>query len=89
MEKYPKVKSVQIVPDKKLRIVFANDVIKIYDCSPLLNEMCFSLLNDDALFRNAHPDPGGYGVIWNDDIDLAESELWLNGITILHSSLDC
>jgi len=29
-----------------------------------------------------HADPHGYAVVWNDDIDLAESEIWLKGIEV-------
>lgn len=24
-------------------------------------------------------DPGGYGISWNDNVDLSENELWING----------
>jgi hypothetical protein len=36
-------------------------------------------MEDDVMFRQAHADINGYGVTWNDDIDLAESEIWING----------
>jgi len=36
-------------------------------------------LENEAVFQCARPDPHGYAVIWNDDVDLAESEIWLNG----------
>jgi len=36
-------------------------------------------LQNDAMFREVHADTHGYGVIWNDEIDLAESEIWING----------
>jgi hypothetical protein len=41
----------------------------------------FRVLKDEAFFRNVRPDDHGYGVVWSDDVDLAESELWLKGIT--------
>ena len=41
----------------------------------------FAALKDPVLFRNVQVDPFGYGIFWNDDIDLSESELWLNGIS--------
>jgi hypothetical protein len=31
------------------------------------------------LFQQARVEPHGYAVIWNDEIDLAESKLWING----------
>jgi hypothetical protein len=39
----------------------------------------FSLLSDPGLFRAVRVDPGGYGISWNDHIDLSEYELWTNG----------
>ena len=51
----------------------------MYDCTPLLRAEAFRPLQDEAIFRCAHTDTYGYGVIWNDDIDLAESEIWING----------
>jgi hypothetical protein len=32
------------------------------------------------LSRAVRVDAGGYGVSWNDDLDLSEDELWVNGV---------
>ena len=80
METYPKVKSVQALKEKKVLVVFSNDIKKIYDCSPLLAEDAYRELANDAIFRNVKADQGGYGISWTDEIDLAESELWINGV---------
>jgi hypothetical protein len=79
MKMYPKVKSVQALPNKRLRVTFENAEVRVYDCTPLLQEPVFRSLQDDAFFGNVSPDPHGYGVVWSDDVDLAESELWLHG----------
>lgn len=79
MEHYPKIKKVTALEGKRLEVVFEGDITKIYDCTPLLNEAAFKPLQNDAFFKNVHTDNAGYGVIWNDDIDLSESELWING----------
>jgi hypothetical protein len=76
---YPKIRRVKPQAGKTLLVEFANGVIKVYDCAPLLESDVFRPLQDEALFRCAHADPHGYGVIWTDEIDLAESELWING----------
>lgn len=34
---------------------------------------------NEAFFKSVKVDSGGYGVSWNDDIDLSEYELWVNG----------
>lgn len=79
METFPKVKAIKLLQDKKLLVTFQNEIKKIYDCSDLLSDKHFSLLSDDALFRLVKVDIGGYGISWNDEIDLSESELWLHG----------
>jgi len=80
MENYPKVKSVKALNGKRVLVVFSNDVKKIYDCSPLLAEDTYSTLAIDPIFENVKADQGGYGISWSDEIDLAESELWINGV---------
>ena len=74
---YPKIRSVRPQPGKTLLVEFENGERKVYDCTPLLQSEAFRPLQDEAIFRCAHADSHGYGVIWNDDIDLAESEVWL------------
>jgi len=79
MDKYPKVTQVRALPGRKLLVQFDNGLTKTYDCTPLLGHEAFQPLRDDAVFRAVLADDHGYGVIWNDAMDLAESELWLNG----------
>lgn len=76
---YPKIRQVKPKPGKILPVEFANGVRKEYDCKPLLKSEVFCPLEDEALFRLVHADSHGYGVIWTDEIDLAESEIWING----------
>jgi len=76
---YPKILDVKPRAGKTLLVTFDNGDRRVYDCTPLLRSDAFQPLRDDAIFRCAHADSHGYGVIWNDDIDLAESEIWLNG----------
>jgi hypothetical protein len=71
--------TIRRLANKRLLVGFASGVTKIYDCTPLLKHEPFKPLSNDAVFRSVHADPHGYGVVWTDDLDLAESELWLNG----------
>lgn len=82
MKKYPKIIRVESAKGKRLVVTFSNGIKKIYDCSPLLNSDTFSPLTNDAFFKSVQVDKHGYGVIWSDDLDLSESELWINGIPI-------
>ncbi len=76
---YPKVESVAPLPGKRLRVTFVSGVSKVYDCAPLLSSEPFAPLKSDAFFGRARPADGGYGVVWSDEVDLSESELWLHG----------
>ena len=76
---YPGVRAVRPLSGKKLLVTFSTGEVRCYDCRPLLSQEPFRALEDAGLFLRVHADPRGYGVIWNDEIDLAESELWING----------
>ncbi|MBI4646595.1 MAG: DUF2442 domain-containing protein [Bacteroidia bacterium] len=77
---YPKIIDVKAIKNYNLLVTFDNNITKIYNCSNLLNLPQFYLLKDVMLFRSVKIDTGGYGILWNDDIDLSEYELWTNGI---------
>jgi len=79
MKSFPKVKEVYPLSEFRLEVVFDNGDMRVYDCSALLERADFSALKNEAFFRQVRVDQGGYGISWNDELDLAESELWLNG----------
>ncbi len=79
---YPKIKFVEALEDFRLFVIFDNGTIKIYSMKNKLNNKAFASLTDIDLFRKVHVDSGGYGIIWNDEIDLSEYELWKNGIQV-------
>ncbi len=78
---FPRLKAVEPLAEKRLRVTFVNETIKIYDCKPLIEKEPFQRLGDEAFFRCVHVEPHGYAVVWDDQVDLAESELWLHGQT--------
>ena len=79
MGTHPKIMEVHPCGSLKLLIRFDNGVLKEYDCAPLLSRSGFRLLSDPGFFKSVSRDIGGYGISWNDDIDLSEYELWHNG----------
>jgi len=79
MDNSPRVKSVRAVGPSLLEVGFENGEERLYDCSAILARPEFQLLRNPAFFRAVRVDPGGYGVSWNDDLDLSEYELWTNG----------
>lgn len=87
MEQIPRIKSISFIGTLQLLIHFDNGEKKVYDCRPLLCRSQFHLLETPAFFRAVRVDPGGYGISWNDDIDLSEYELWTNGKPVDDKSL--
>ena len=75
----PRIQNAEPLERKRLRVKFTNGVEKIYDCNPLLPLETFQLLLNEAFFKSVKVDSGGYGISWNDDVDLSEYELWVNG----------
>jgi hypothetical protein len=82
MSNFPKIKTVKPLANYRLLVTFENNHEKIYDCSPLLTEHPFTNLKNIALFKLVTVDAGGYGISWDDNIDLSEAELWQNGSTV-------
>lgn len=83
----PRIRSVVALDDKRLLVTFVNDVRKVYDCHQILTLERFQLLKQDAFFKAVAVDPGGYGISWDDEMDLSEYELWTNGIEVEESTL--
>lgn len=81
---FHKIKAVNALPDYKLSVQFTEGVTKIYDVKPLFDKWpAFEALKTSGdLFGQVRVDGGGYGVIWNDDLDLSCDELFENGRTI-------
>lgn len=81
---FHKVKAVVPLDDFKLRVEFIAGVLKVYDVKPLFDKWpdFKSLQSIPMLFEQVSVDAGGYGISWNDDIDLSCDELWNNGVSI-------
>lgn len=82
MEHYPTIKYIEPLPNYRLFVIFENGAIKVYSMKERLQSPAFQALQDEALFKQVHVASGGYGAIWNDDIDLSEYELWRNGVEV-------
>ena len=77
---FHKVKEVKPLENMQLEVEFISGEIKIYDVKPLLNKFeVFKNLENTQLFKKVKVDMGGYGIVWNEEIDLACDELWYNG----------
>lgn len=78
---FHKVKSVKSLENYILEIVFQNNIIKYYDVSNLFEKwnVFKNLETVNGFFNQVKVDKGGYGISWNEDIDLSCDELWNNG----------
>ncbi len=80
---FHKIKNVSPMPDYKLSVQFCEGVTKIYDVKPLFEKLpVFTVLQNEEEFFAVVVDVGGYGIIWNDELDLSCDELWENGVTV-------
>ena len=80
---FHKVKEVTPLEDYILEIKFIEGCTKKYDVKTLFDELpYFTDLKDNDLFSKVYVSGGGYGIIWNDVLDLDCNELWNNGTII-------
>ena len=78
---FHKVKAVNALENYRLSVQFAEGINKIYNVSQLFDKWeVFRCLKDNPiLFSNVQVDVGGYGIIWNDELDISCDELYANG----------
>ncbi len=72
----PRVKSVETIPDYKLKLHFSNDEEGIYDCSPLLGFGVFRELKSVGYFQRASVKDGT--VVWPHEQDICPDTLYLD-----------
>ena len=78
---FHKIKNVEPLENFELFVQFSEGISKIYDMKPLFKEIpnFLALEEDKNLFCSVEVDTGGYGIVFNDDLDLSCDELWENG----------
>ena len=81
---FHKVKAVGALPGFRLCVQFAEGVTKIYDVKPLFAKWAAfkALAAAPEAFAGVEVDAGGYGVVWDDDLDLSCDELFANGVAV-------
>ena len=77
---FHKIKNVKPLKNYTLEIIFQDNTTKYYDVNRLFEKWPIfkDLINIDGLFEQVRVDIGGYGISWNDEIDLSCNELWEN-----------
>ena len=78
---FHKVNNVETLPNCVLSVKFAEGITKTYDLKPIMKKWKqFSALKEDVtLYEGVKVDQGGYGISWNDELDLDCNELYYNG----------
>ncbi|MDR2745905.1 MAG: DUF2442 domain-containing protein [Treponema sp.] len=79
---FHKVQCVKPLSEYRLSVQFIGGEQKEYDVKPLFDrwEVFRALTYIPGLFNQVKVDSGGYGISWNDQIDLACDELYANGM---------
>ena len=73
----PKIKSIKVNSENySISVLFDNGVTKNIDFKDKIKEDFYCDLKNKLLFEKAKVDAGGYGISWNDGIDISEYELW-------------
>ena len=74
------IKSIKPLENMILEAVFSNGEIKKYDIKALIKRNgIFKKIENEKVFNRVKVDVGGYGIVWNQEIDLSSEEIWKNG----------
>ena len=79
---FHRIAAITPLPGYKLKARFVNGEIRLYEAGLL--EKTWPVFRDlsaiPGLFELVRVDTGGYGVVWNENLDLSSEEIWHNGI---------
>ncbi len=77
-----RIKSIITLDNHILLVTFQNGTIKKYHLETLFSvfPQFIVLKKDEELYRSVNVDIGGYGISWNDELDLDAEEIWENGV---------
>ena len=78
---FVKITSIATLPDFVLLAGFSTGEFKQFDVKPLIQKYPpFKALTEvNGLYEQAKIDVGGYGIVWNDDLDLSADGLYEQG----------
>lgn len=72
---------VKFLDDVKLQMTFQDGKVVQYDMSKMFNKypQLSKLRDNRSLFERGKLDPGGFGIIWNDDLDFDAMSIYEGG----------
>lgn len=81
---FRKIKSVKPMTNLKVSAVFQDGTEKEYNVGMLSSvfPQFKEFETDPKLFAKVKVDAGGYGISWNDELDLSADEIWECGVTV-------
>lgn len=79
-----KIKKVKTLSNYNLVVAFSDETLKVYDIKPLFKKIpeFLTLKDDKQMFKSVKVDVGGYGLFWNDKLDLSSDEIWEKGLIL-------
>lgn len=79
---FVKITSVAALPDYMLLVGFSTGEFKQFDLKPLINKYppFKSLVEVEGLYGQVKIDIGGYGLVWNDDLDISANGIYEKGV---------
>lgn len=80
---FAKITSVATLPNYVLLVSFATGEYKQFDLKPLINKyQPFKTLTQvEGLYEQVKIDVGGYGLVWNDDLDISADGIYEKGVS--------
>ena len=80
---FVKITSVATLPDYVLLVGFATGEYKQFDLKPIIEKYppFKSLKEIEGLYEQVKIDIGGYGLVWNDDLDISADGIYEKGVS--------
>jgi len=77
----PEILEVTPLDNLNLLVGFKNGIRKRLDINPYLEKFsAFQKLADRRAFENVKVDSSGWGIVWNEEIDLSACDAWEFGM---------
>lgn len=88
VEMFHKAVSLEFKEGTRLELTFQDGSVKSYDISVLFEKYPqLEALNDRKLFLKGSL-MGGYGIVWNDDLDIDAETVYEDGVTVGKTQFD-
>ena len=77
---FVRAKSVKFLDGVNVELTFIDGSVVLFDMSKMFAKYPqLKALENRKLFESGHLDPGGYGIIWNDELDFSAQSIYEGG----------